>query len=298
VQRWFYGVITRLSRTGPAWVVEFMAWLVSTGFFLFSPERVRSSVRFYRELFPERGGLFLLWCTWRQYHRFSHVFIDRLWLEGPRDLTYTSDGWQQLEASRKIGMGGIILMSHLGNWEVAAHLLKKKDPAMNLLLYMGVKQKDQIEHVQKQGLAQDGIHIIGIDRDGGSPFAMIEGLKMLREGGFVSMTGDLLWNRGQRAVPVRFLGHTIPLPAAPHILSLLSGAPLFLFFAFRRGRHHYHFRIIGPQYVRSSSRSQRTAAVERSAQEYADRLQEALYQSPFEWYHFEPFLDPQPAGPS
>lgn len=293
MQKWFYGVITRLSRTGPAWIIEFMVWFVSTGFFLFSLERVRISVRFYRELFPEKGGLFPLWCTWRQYHNFSHVFIDRLWLQGPEDLSYTSEGWQDIEASHKNGRGGIILMSHLGNWEVAAHLLKKKGPEMNLLLYMGVKQKDQIEHFQKQGLSQDGIKIVGIDQDGGSPFAMIEGLKMLRDGGFVSMTGDVLWNREQRTVPVRFLGHTVRLPGAPHILALLSGAPVFIFFAIGTGRRNYHFKIIGPHYVQSSSRSQRAAAIERSAQEYADHLQKALYQSPFEWYHFEPFLFPQ-----
>jgi len=297
VQKWFYEVVASLSKTAPPWVVEFLVWMVSTGFFLFSPARVRDSIRFYRELFPGRGSFFPVGCAWRQYHSFSHVFLDRLWLQGSADLTYASEGWEGLETSHEKGEGGIILMSHLGNWEVAAHLLKKKSPEMNLLLYMGIKQKDQIEHVQKQSLLQDGIKIVGIDRDGGSPFAIIEGLKMLKEGGFVSMTGDLLWSREQRAVPVRFLRHEVKLPGVPHILALLSGAPLFIFFAFRAGRRHYRFKIIGPNYVRASSRSQRAAAIQRSAQEYARLLEEALYQSPMEWYHFEPFLGPQIAGP-
>jgi predicted LPLAT superfamily acyltransferase len=296
VQKWFYEVVTSLSKTAPPWVVEFMVWMVSTGFFLFSPERVRVSMRFYRELFPDRGRFFPLGCAWRQYHNFSHIFLDRLRLRKPVSLTYTSEGWEDLEAVHKEGKGGIILMSHLGNWEIAAHLLKTKSPEMNLLLYMGVKQKDQIEHVQKQSLTEGGVKIVGIDRDGGSPFAIIEGLRMLKEGGFVSMTGDVLWNQEQRTVHVRFLGHKVKLPAAPHILALLSGAPLFVFFAFRVGRGEYRFKIIGPKYVRMSSRSRRTEAIQGSAQEYAHLLEQALYQSPLEWYHFEPFLEPQIAG--
>ena len=52
--------------------------------------------------------------------------------------------------------GGIILMSHVGNWEVAVHLLKKLLPEMDLLLYMGIKNKEQIESIQKNELDRAG----------------------------------------------------------------------------------------------------------------------------------------------
>ena len=38
-----------------------------------------------------------------------------------------------------------------------------------------------------------------------SPFALIEGINFLREGGIVSMTGDRLWGE-QSYVTVNFLG--------------------------------------------------------------------------------------------
>ena len=297
MQELFYEAIAVLSKRAGPWVVVIIARIVTTGFFIFSPRRVGVSIRFYRALFPGRGRFFPLWCAWRQYHNFSYVFLDRLWVQESAGLSYTSEGWEHLQEAQEKGTGGILLMSHLGNWEVAAHLLKKRNHEMNLLLYMGVKQKDQIEYIQKQSLSQGGIKVIGIDQDGGSPFAIIEGLRMLKEGGFVSMTGDVLWNREQRVVPVRFLRHKVNLPEAPHILALLSGAPIFIFFAFRVGRRNYHFKISGPRYVRASSRSQRGEATLRSAQEYAHLLETALYQSPLEWYHFEPFLGPQIPDP-
>jgi predicted LPLAT superfamily acyltransferase len=296
VQKWFYHVVAALSRGGASWIVAWMVGLVTSGFFIFFPRRVRISTRFYKALFPGRGRSFLLWCAWRQYHRFSQVFLDRLQIDDPSAVTVSSEGWEALEASCEEGKGGIILMSHLGNWEIAARLLKKRNPRMRLLLYMGVKQKEQIEAIQKEGLSEGGVEIVGIDQDGGSPLDIIEGIKVLRDGGFVSMTGDVSWNKGQRMLPVSFLGHRVMLPATPHILALLSGAPLFIFFAFCTGRRHYHFRIVGPKVVTASSRSERTAALLTSAQEYADLLEEAARHSPLEWYHFEDFLGQRLCG--
>jgi len=291
MKRLFYSVMVKLSkRTGP-WLFVIFTWIVTSGFFMFFPRRVGVSVRFYRDLFPERGRFYHLWCAWRQYHNFSYVFLDRFLVQDLEGLSYTSEGWEYLEEAQKKGTGGIILMSHMGNWEVAAHLLKKKSHGMRLLLYMGIKQKEQIEGIQKDALSQEGISVVGVEQEGGSPFEIIEGIRQLQRGGFVSMTGDRVWSPEQRVIPVRFLGREVLLPEVPHILALLSGSPIFIFFSFRTGKRNYRFTINKPRYVRALSRSQRGKAISRSAQEYAGRLEEALYQSPLEWYHFEPFFD-------
>ena len=181
-------------------------------------------------------------------------------------------------------------MSHMGSWEVAALLLKKELPEIKLLLYMGTKNKEQIEAMQKEGIAQAGIRVIALDKDGGSPFDIVEGIKFLKGGDFVSMTGDTIWNREQRSVPVRFLGHEAHLPETPHLFALLSGRPLFIFFSYRISRKTYHFSITKPIYVKAALRSERKEGVRKSAQEYAEILEQAVRKHPFQWYHFEPFL--------
>lgn len=289
----FYRAIVILSKIVGPWVLVIFTWIVSTGFFLFFPARVAVSLRFYGALFPDEGWFYHLWCAWRQYHNFSYVFLDRLMVQDIEGISYTSEGWEHLEEATKNGTGGIILMSHMGNWEVAAHLLKQRGHDMDLLLYMGIKEKEQIERIQKESLSLGGIGVLGVARDGGSPFDIIEGISVLRDGGFVSMTGDVIWDEEQRVVPVRFLDHEVNLPEAPHILALISGAPIFTFFSFRTGKKRYHFKISEPRYVRASSRSQRDGATSSSAQEYANLLEMALRQSPLEWYHFEPFLGPK-----
>ena len=290
MRKLFYKFLIALTKKLGPWVFTLFAWPIATGFFLFSPLKVAVSVRFYRVLFPDKNRLYHIWCTWRQYHNFTHVFMDRFMIVDSEGITHTSEGWEYLKEAVENKKGAIILMSHMGNWETAAHLLSRKQYGMRLLLYMGIKAKEQIEKMQKESLSKGGVRIVAVDRDGGSPFDILEGIKFLREGGLVSLTGDRIWSGNERKVTVKFLNHEVYLPVAPHIFALLSKAPLFIFFSFRSGPKSYHFRISEPIYVRAASRADRQEAIERSAQKYADHIQQNLLTHPLQWYHFEPFL--------
>ena len=137
-------------------------------------------------------------------------------------------------------------MSHLGNWEMAAMLLKQQKENLPLLLYMGVKEKEGVERMQKDNLRNSGVTIIGADQNDNSPFSAVEGIRFLQAGGLVSMAGDIVWRSDQRKVRVTFLGHDAYLPEAPFIFALVSGAPLFVFFAFRSSKNSYHFTLSDP----------------------------------------------------
>ena len=290
----FYRSITFLSSKWGRWIFLVFAWFVATGYFIFFPRRVGSSTRIYQALYPDRSGLFHLRCTWCQFHNFTHVFLDRYLLQETDEITYTSEGLQHIEHVLDKGEGGILLMSHMGNWEVAAHLLKRKLKNLRLLLYMGIRQKEQIEQLQKETLAQSGIRIIAVDESGGSPLDLVDGIKFIESGGVVSLTGDLVWKKNQRTIPVRFLGQEILLPETPHLFALLSGAPLLIFFAFRTGKNKYRFTLSEPIYLTAASREERAEAIQRSAQKYADILEAALRNHPLQWYHFRPLMKPGP----
>ncbi len=274
---------------GP-WFFSLVAGGIAAGYFFFFPRRVGIGMRFYQALFPAHSRFYHLWCTFRQFIDFTHVFRDRLVLGDDGGLTSDFDGWERLRDAMG-GSGGILLMSHMGNWEVAARLLKKTLPALRLLLYMGVKQKEQIEQLQKEAVRQSNIRIVGIDESGGSPLDIVEGIRFLRGGGLVSLTGDRVWQAEQRSLPVRFLGRTVRLPAAPYVLAMTAGVPIFVFFALRTGASHYHFSASRPIVVSAADRSEREAAMLSAAQHYAHQLEGTVRRYPFQWHHFEPFLE-------
>ncbi|MEN6422415.1 MAG: lysophospholipid acyltransferase family protein [Smithella sp.] len=263
------------------------SWSVATGYFFLFPVRVANSFEFYRTLFPGHGFFYHLWCTWRQYHRFTDVYIHRFIRFDENDIEYVKEGWEYLEEAVQKKTGAVLLMSHIGNWELAAQTLNKK--GLPIMLYLGAKHKEQIEHIQKEAMARSGIKIMATSEDEKSPFALIEGINFLREGGIVSMTGDRLWGK-QSHVIVNFLGHEVHLPDTPHLFALMTGAPLMTFFVYQEAVGKYHIKVSRGWKVSAASRADRKKAVQESAQAYAEDLADFARKHPFEWHHFEPFL--------
>jgi predicted LPLAT superfamily acyltransferase len=163
-------------------------------------------------------------------------------------------------------------------------------PELPLMLYMGAKQREQIEKLQKQDLRQSGIRVLASGGDAASPFQAIEGVKHLKQGGWISMTGDRLRQSGQRSVTVDFLKRRARLPSAPYALAMAAGVPLHPFFTRRTGPQMHRISIGAPIEMPAVRRPDRPAAIQAAAQTYADRLVRQLRRQPFEWYHFDPFL--------
>lgn len=292
----WYKLLIRAAGFCGAWLFSMVSRSIAAGFFLLS-RRVAESRRFYAALYPERGGQYHLWCTFWQYQSFTTIHFDRFLTRQHKPVTFTSEGWQKLAAV--IGhQGGVLLMSHLGNWEIAATLLKQMQEDVQLLLYMGVKEKEGIERLQKEELRQSGVTIIGAEQQSSSPFSAVEGIRFLQAGGLVSMAGDIVWRDEQRKVRVRFLGHDAYLPEAPFVFALVSGAPLFVFFAFRTGSNSYQVTLSDPIAIRPVSREDRPEVIAQAAQQYADLLEQALRLHPFEWYHFERFIHDDAKDPA
>ena len=156
------------------------------------------------------------------------------------EVEFTREGWEYLDEAVEKKTGAIIVMSHIGNWELAAQMLNRK--GLPIMLYLGAKHKEQIERMQKEILAKSGIKIVATSDKEKSPFALLEGINFLREGGIVSMTGDRLWG-SQSFVVVNFLGHEVKLPDTPHLFALMSGAPLMTFFVYQEASGKYHITV-------------------------------------------------------
>lgn len=294
MREFFYKCLSRVSDFLGSGFFLFIARGIAAGYFILFPGRVRTSADFYRALFPGRSRLFHLKCAWRQFQNFTTVFLDRHLLKNKSAIQFTFEGRQHLIDALERNEGGILLMSHLGNWEVGARLLRQNIPDLNLMLYVGQRAKDQIEQRQKEDLAADGIRIVAVDQEGGSAFDLVEAITFLRSGGFVSMAGDLIWRESQRSVPAVFLGHRVHLPEAPHMMALVTGMPLFIFFASSTGAQKYHFRVCPPVHIHADKRSERREAIGRAAQVYMGEMESQLRQCPYEWYHFRPFIEENP----
>ncbi len=293
MQTLFYKSLILGSKIFGTWLFRLTAGIVAGGYFIFSPRRRAVGRRFYRALYPDKSRQQLNYCTFMQFQSFTHLFLDRHLQRENDPLRYTFEGLDYIIEAQRREEGAILLMSHMGSWEVAAHALKKRLADMRLMLLMGIRQKEAIEKMQKESIRSDGITIVGIDQEDGSPFDIVEAVHFLRSGGLISMAGDIVWRRDQRAITAALMGHQVRLPDAPYSLALVTGAPIIVFFAFRTGQGHYYIRAHEPIHVHAASRRERSAAIRQAAQTYVNHMQDALRQYPFEWFHFDEFLGPE-----
>lgn len=284
--KYSYKLAIWLSRRLGVWFFRTFSWCIATGYFFLFPLRAAQSRKFYRALC---GGSFFrqLYCVWKQYHNFTDVYLHRFVRQNKDEMEIVREGWEHLDEAVKNKTGAILIMSHIGNWELAAQMLNSK--GLPIMLYLGAKQKEQLERIQKETLARSGIRIVTTSEKEKSPFALLEGINFLRAGGIVSMTGDRLWGK-QSYVTVAFLGHEVKLPDTPHLFALATGAPLLTFFVHRDATGKYHIKVSEGRKVFAAARSERKKAVLESVQIYADDLARNAREHPFEWYHFEPFL--------
>ena len=182
-----------------------MAKGVAAGYFIFHAAARSISCDFYAALFPQRTRVYHHYATWKQFLNFVYIYLDRFIQRQVRNLDFCVDGREYVVEAKKRGKGCILLASHMGNWELAAHLLSKVHANVQTLLYMGIGDKEELENVQKESVRRDGIRVLGVNRTEGSPVDIVEGLRLLRTGGFVSMAGDVVWRKDQRTVAGRFI---------------------------------------------------------------------------------------------
>jgi lauroyl/myristoyl acyltransferase len=287
MKKLFYKIMLYLSHKLGLWFFRTLSWFIATGYFFLFGLRVKESVRFYRALFPERGFAYALYCAWKQFHNFTDVYTHRFIPWAGEKAEFVREGWEHLDEAVAAKTGAIVVMSHIGNWELAAERLNQK--GLPIMLFLGAKHKEQVEGIQKEKLAQKGIRIVATDEKEKSPFALLEGINFLREGGIVSMTGDRLWG-DQSYVTADFLGHEVRLPDTPHLFALMTGSPLMTFFVYQKSQGIYHIKVSKGRKVVAATRADRKKAVLESVQLYADDLARFASEHPYEWHHFEPFL--------
>jgi len=288
MKTFIHDTLIRVSLLLGSWPIRFFAWWIATGYFFFLSSRRRSSIRLYQVIFPGKSRWHYLYCTWRQFHSYAATFAERIEFDRNKGLITSTQGREKLVEVARRGRGGVILMSHLGSFEIAADAFR--EVRLKLLLIMGEKEAKQVARDQREAMKARGIHIQVATAGEDFLFGGVEAVNFIKEGGFVSVAGDLVWTEQRSRLPVTLFGHEVGLTAGPHLLALVSNAPLFMMFTFRAEKGKYLIMMSSPREVKATSRSERSAALQASAQAYASALEEMVRQHPFQWYIFEPFF--------
>lgn len=194
-------------------------------------------------------------------------------------LTFTHEGVENIEQLVKDGKGGVLISAHLGNWEVAGHMLERVEAPINIVMYDG--EGEQLKAYMEQFDKKRSFNIIFIKEDQSHIYEMSAALNRNE---LICLHADR-FRPGNRTMTHAFLGEEALFPAGPFILASKLKAPVCFVFAFKETNFHYHFYAFpGKTYE-----GRGTTGMERMLGDYVVLLEKMLKKYPHQWFNYYDF---------
>jgi KDO2-lipid IV(A) lauroyltransferase len=175
--------------------------------------------------------------------------------------------------------GGVVLVTaHVGPWDLTAQLLGS-ELAADVLLVMEPEPNAEARRLQDRWRSQRGLRVLHI---GAHAMDALPLIAHLMQGGVAAMQMDRVPPSG-RMLEVSLFGTALAVPEGPFRLAALSGAKVVPVFARRLGFFEYDLSVARPITL---SRRPEAAELIAAAQNAADAMQDAIRESPTQWFHF------------
>lgn len=212
---------------------------------------------------------------------FGQTLIDKIAMlsGGGKELSFEHENGHYIDEMVAAGKGGILLSAHLGNWEVAGHLLKRVGSAINIVMYDG--EDAQVKQYMEQYDQKRSFNIIFIKDDLSHIYEISAALARNE---LICLHGDR-FRPGNRTMTHELLGEQAQFPAGPFILAAKLKAPVCFVFAFKQTNFHYHFYA----YPAKVYEGRGTTGMEAMLQDYTTLLELHLKQYPEQWFNYFDF---------
>jgi predicted LPLAT superfamily acyltransferase len=278
-------IATHLGRG----ITRLLLWPI-TLFFLATGSAARRASRDYLARVlgrPPRLGEVLT-----HFHTFATCVVDRLLLlcGRARRLKVRTELPQEVLQAARSGKGCIMLVSHVGSFEVLRQL-GGGDHAIPLRIVLdrghGALLTGLLERLNPAFAASI------IDAGQRGPELVLALREALDQGYSVGIMADRVLGR-EPALAVDLLGGSARLPAGPWVLASVLRVPVIAAFGIYRGGGDYdaHFELLTPGMT--ATRAERPAAMQALAQRYAAQLELRLREAPYNWFNFYSYW---PDGP-
>ncbi|HTN05850.1 lipid A biosynthesis acyltransferase [Agriterribacter sp.] len=259
----------------------FLLRLVSLYYFLLAWKSSRHILYYFQK---RLGYSFMrsIAALYKNYYSFGQSLIDKIAIMSgmANRFSFNFDGEEHLHQLVHLQRGGLLLSSHIGNWEAAGHLLERLNTRINVVMFDGEHQK--IKDYLTSVTGERNARIIVIKNDLSHIYAINEALKNKE---LVCIHADR-FVEGNRTLTADFLGKAARFPAGPFVLAAQFKVPVCYVFAMKEGRTHYHFYSTG---IKTYDYSDKTAAMHQMLSDFAVEMETKVKQYPAQWYNYYDF---------
>lgn len=213
---------------------------------------------------------------------FGKVIIDKVVMMAglPNKFTFDFDGEEHLHDMANRG-GGLIIGAHIGNWEIAGHLLDRIKTPIHIVML-------EAEHVKIKALldsvmTEKRMDIIMIKDDMSHLFQIKDALL---NNEIVAIHGDRFLP-GSKTMTCNFLGKDAEFPTGPFYIAMKYGKPVTFVSAVKETDWHYHFTATEPNlYENPNNIKNREKTLKRMIGDYVEQLEATLHKHPEQWFNY------------
>ncbi len=277
-----YRIFIALLKTGGLRSAYVLLKLVKLYYIWMAP-RVTTALRsFYKERLHYSGKESRRLIS-RNIEIFGQTIIDKIaTMSGVEtSLSVERTGEEYLNELAQGGKGGILVSAHLGNYEMAGHLLKRYNTIINIVMYDGEAQ--QLKAYLDQVTGPKTFNIIYVREDLSHIYEMSAALQRNE---LICIHADR-YLPGNRTIAHDFLGESALFPLGPFVLASKLNAPVCFVFAFKKSSYRYHFYGFRPKTYAGRGLTGAQAMLE----DYVQLLEVYVKKYPEQWFNYYDFWE-------
>jgi len=279
---WQYNIFYFLIRCGGRRLAYFLLYFVIFYYVVFFPEQRKKTYFYLSHRFQSKNifGRFL--DSYRMMLNFGKILIDRAitGIMGNKALNMKFNDQEVLLNLRNKNNGIILMMSHVGCWQVAMYALNLFNAPVNLLMHREEGNVDN-QYFEQAGLS----NIFKIIDPGGYLGGTLEMMEALKNNEILSVMGDRVIDLTRNVTDVKFLGEDAPFHYSPFKIASVTGAPVVVLFSNKTGPDSYELEIADiihvPENLRRSGKIFKPY-VER----YVKTLEAFTDKHPYQFFNF------------
>jgi lauroyl/myristoyl acyltransferase len=203
------------------------------------------------------------------------------------DWFIQSDGWEHFETVRQRNQGALLIIPHLGNWEIGGPLLARR--GVTLCVVTQSEPGQSLTELRSQSRARWGIETVVVGNQG---FEFIELINRLQNGGTVAMLIDRPGST--QGVEVTLFGRPFRASLAPAELARATGCALIGTYIVRRQEGYQACFLPEIGYDRQGLRN--LEARQELMQRILRAMEPAIRQYADQWFHFIPIWPTTDSG--
>lgn len=263
-----------------------LLYFVALYFMLFAA-KAREPMYYYFNTILGFGVFKTTWYLYLNNLTFGKVLIDKVALMAglSNKFTFSFKGEDHLH-NMADNEGGLIISAHVGNWEIAGHLLDRIKKPVHIVILDAEHRK--IKALLDNVMTEKSMSFITIKDDMSHLFKIKDALL---KNEIVAIHGDRFLP-GSKTMTCNFLGKNAEFPTGPFYIAMKYHKPVTFVSAVKETNKHYHFTATKPKlYKNSNNIIKREEMLKHMLLDYIEQLEETLYKHPEQWFNYYYFWD-------